>query len=168
MVGPFVFFNVTKTKYLQILTTIMRYLNIQSKLLGQHIQTCFLTMNFLGPEIKMFRAIFVKFLVFAIIECKLVLQLLFISYRWAAFFCMVTIACVRLSAGKVYIKAFHLLPFCIKLYILASMKQKTQIELSLLSQVASPPVANFGGIPNMFGVCVYSFMCHHSLPSLGT
>ena len=23
------------------------------------------------------------------------------------------------------------------------------------------------GIPNMFGVCVYSFMCHHSLPSLG-
>jgi len=77
VVGPFVFFNVTKTKYLQILTTIM---------------------------------------------------------RWAAFFCMVTIACVRLSAGK----------------------------------VASPPVANFGGIPNMFGVCVYSFMCHHSLPSLVT
>ena len=100
VVGPFVFFNVTKTKYLQILTTIMRYLNNQSQLLGQHIQTCFLTMNFLGLEIKMFRAIFVKFLVFAIIECKL-LQLLFNSYRWAAFFCMVTIACVRLSAGKV-------------------------------------------------------------------
>ena len=32
VVGPFVFFNVTKTKYLQILTTIMRYLNSQSKL----------------------------------------------------------------------------------------------------------------------------------------
>ena len=24
------------------------------------------------------------------------------------------------------------------------------------------------GIPNLFGVCVYSFMCHHSLPSLVT
>jgi amino acid permease len=29
-------------------------------------------------------------------------------------------------------------------------------------------VANFSGVPNLFGVCVYSFMCHHSLPSLVT
>jgi len=77
VVGPFVFFNVTKTKYLQILTTIM---------------------------------------------------------RWAAFFCMVIIACVRLSSGM----------------------------------VAKPPVVSLAGIPNLFGVCVYSFMCHHSLPSLVT
>ena len=76
MAGPFVFFNVTKTKYLQILTTIM---------------------------------------------------------RWLAFICMVTLACIRLSRGI----------------------------------VASPPIAQFNGVPNMFGVCVYSFMCHHSLPSLG-
>lgn len=32
----------------------------------------------------------------------------------------------------------------------------------------SPPVANFSGLPTVFGVCVYSFMCHHSLPSLVT
>ena len=76
-VGPFVFFNVTKTKYLQIFTTIM---------------------------------------------------------RWFAFISMVTLASLRLSKGL----------------------------------VAKPPVADFNGIPNMFGVCVYSFMCHHSLPSLGT
>nr|XP_005998326.1 PREDICTED: transmembrane protein 104 isoform X2 [Latimeria chalumnae] len=31
-----------------------------------------------------------------------------------------------------------------------------------------PPVAQFSGIPNLFGVCVYSFMCQHSLPSLVT
>lgn len=31
-----------------------------------------------------------------------------------------------------------------------------------------PSAANIGGIPNLFGVCVYSFMCHHSLPSLIT
>ncbi|KAJ8254494.1 hypothetical protein COCON_G00211060 [Conger conger] len=31
-----------------------------------------------------------------------------------------------------------------------------------------PPAASFSGIPNLFGVCVYSFMCQHSLPSLVT
>lgn len=29
-------------------------------------------------------------------------------------------------------------------------------------------VGKFEAIPNLFGVCVYSFMCHHSLPSLVT
>lgn len=29
-----------------------------------------------------------------------------------------------------------------------------------------PPMANPYGIPSLFGTCVYSFMCHHSLPSL--
>ncbi|XP_022236284.1 transmembrane protein 104-like [Limulus polyphemus] len=32
----------------------------------------------------------------------------------------------------------------------------------------TPPVADIRGVPNLFGVCVYSFMCHHSLPSLIT
>ena len=74
--GPFAFFNVTKTKYLQLLTTVM---------------------------------------------------------RWVAFVFMITLACIRLSKGPVY----------------------------------KPPVSDFTGVPNLFGVCVYSFMCHHSLPSLG-
>lgn len=30
----------------------------------------------------------------------------------------------------------------------------------------SPPPVILVGIPGLFGVCVYSFMCHHSLPSL--
>uniref|UniRef100_A0A1A9WW97 Amino acid transporter transmembrane domain-containing protein n=1 Tax=Glossina brevipalpis TaxID=37001 RepID=A0A1A9WW97_9MUSC len=29
-----------------------------------------------------------------------------------------------------------------------------------------PPAINVYGIPALFGACVYSFMCHHSLPSL--
>lgn len=29
-----------------------------------------------------------------------------------------------------------------------------------------PPAANIMGVPALFGTCVYSFMCHHSLPSL--
>ena len=34
-------------------------------------------------------------------------------------------------------------------------------------KIFNPPVSDFSGVPNLFGVCVYSFMCHHSLPSLG-
>lgn len=30
----------------------------------------------------------------------------------------------------------------------------------------NPPVADIMGVPALFGACVYSFMCHHSLPSL--
>jgi len=76
-IGQFVFCNVTKTKYLQIVTTLM---------------------------------------------------------RWAAFLVMVALACVALSS----------------------------------SPPASPPSTRLSGLPNLFGVCVYSFMCHHSLPSLVT
>ncbi len=32
----------------------------------------------------------------------------------------------------------------------------------------NPVVADISGVPTLFGVCVYSFMCHHSLPSLAT
>lgn len=31
-----------------------------------------------------------------------------------------------------------------------------------------PPVANFSNLPKAFGVCVYAFMCHHSLPGVIT
>lgn len=30
----------------------------------------------------------------------------------------------------------------------------------------NPPAANIVGIPGLFGACIYSFMCHHSLPAL--
>ena len=76
IVGPFAFCNITKTKYLQIFTSLM---------------------------------------------------------RWLAFGSMVALAISRLSKNM----------------------------------RGYPPVADFGGVPNLFGVCVYSFMCHHSLPSLG-
>lgn len=31
-----------------------------------------------------------------------------------------------------------------------------------------PKLATIENVPNLFGVCVYSFMCHHSLPSMVT
>lgn len=32
----------------------------------------------------------------------------------------------------------------------------------------SPELVNFTKVPNFFGVCIYAFMCHHSLPSIIT
>jgi len=76
-IGQFVFCNVTKTKYLQIATTLM---------------------------------------------------------RWQAFLVMVVLAILTL----------------------------------VNKSPASPPASKISGLPNLFGVCVYSFMCHHSLPGLVT
>ncbi|XP_014675621.1 PREDICTED: transmembrane protein 104-like [Priapulus caudatus] len=76
--GPFTFFNAQKTKYLQLFTSVM---------------------------------------------------------RWVAFLIMIIVAAIRLAQGEGH---------------------------------GSPPVAQFAGVPTLFGVCVYSFMCHHSLPSLVT
>ena len=42
------------------------------------------------------------------------------------------------------------------------------IRLSKGEGKGNPPVANLNGMTNFFGVCVYAFMCHHSLPQLAT
>ncbi|KAM3597197.1 uncharacterized protein V6R79_001244 [Siganus canaliculatus] len=78
LLGPFTFFNAQKTKYLQILTSLM---------------------------------------------------------RWIAFTMMIILALIRIGKG---------------------------------TGEGHPPVASLSGVPNLFGVCVYSFMCQHSLPSLVT
>ncbi|XP_040578418.1 transmembrane protein 104 [Lepeophtheirus salmonis] len=82
LVGPFAFFNVQKTKYLQIATTFM---------------------------------------------------------RWFAFISMIIIAIVRIA------------------------KKEWAPEPK-----PDPPVFRIQGLSNLIGVSVYSFMCHHSLPSLVT
>nr|CAD7430571.1 unnamed protein product [Timema monikensis] len=74
--GPFVFFNVQKTKYLQMLTTLM---------------------------------------------------------RWLAFSIMIVYAARKLIYD---------------------------------GPQGHPPAASLSGVPGLFGACVYSFMCHHSLPAL--
>ncbi|XP_037302387.1 transmembrane protein 104 homolog [Manduca sexta] len=76
VMGPFVFFNVQKTKYLQLLTSLM---------------------------------------------------------RWLAFSIMISMA-IYLLIGK--------------------------------GPQGHPPAFDFTGMPTLFGACVYSFMCHHSLPGL--
>lgn len=44
----------------------------------------------------------------------------------------------------------------------------TVIQLAEHKGQGQPVIGDFAGLPNLFGVCVYSFMCHHSLPSLIT
>ena len=43
-----------------------------------------------------------------------------------------------------------------------------KVGKSVYSCPASPPTSRFSGLPNLFGVCLYSYMCHHSLPGLVT
>jgi amino acid permease len=42
------------------------------------------------------------------------------------------------------------------------------IQLSKVGAKGNPPIANVSGMTNLFGVCVYAFMCHHSLPQMTT
>lgn len=44
----------------------------------------------------------------------------------------------------------------------------TVIRLSKGQGEGHPPVVEVNGMTNLFGVCVYAFMCHHSLPQLTT
>ena len=61
----------------------------------------------------------------------------------------------------IYKMCFLVLAFMIMIVL-------TIIRLANNNGQGHPKVADFEGIPNLFGVCVYSFMCHHSLPSLVT
>ncbi|RWS08962.1 transmembrane protein 104-like protein [Dinothrombium tinctorium] len=63
------------------------------------------------------------------------LQMLTSLFRWIAFLSMITLSVISLAEGR---------------------------------NKGRPSVAKFAGIPSLFGICVYSFMCHHSLPSLIT
>ncbi|CAJ0939958.1 unnamed protein product [Ranitomeya imitator] len=96
--GPFTFFNVQKTKYLQILTSLMRWI-------GEAPCTSSILRSFplVAPQ--------------------------------EAFIIMIVLALIRIGEGK---------------------------------GEGKPPMADVSGIRNLFGVCVYSFMCQHSLPSLIT
>jgi hypothetical protein len=49
-----------------------------------------------------------------------------------------------------------------------SMIALASIRLAAGKGEGHPKIADISGIPTLFGVCVYSFMCHHSLPSLAT
>ncbi|OXA55925.1 hypothetical protein Fcan01_09723 [Folsomia candida] len=77
-IGPFAFLNISKTKYLQVATTLL---------------------------------------------------------RWTAFTTMITLAIQRITTT---------------------------------SPPISPEISNIRQLPTLFGVSIYSFMCHHSLPSLVT
>ena len=42
------------------------------------------------------------------------------------------------------------------------------IRLASGNGTGNPGIAHLSGVPVLFGTCVYSFMCHHSLPSIVT
>ena len=64
------------------------------------------------------------------------LQFMTLSFRWVAFFIMISIACFRI------------------------LNPEDDINLP------DPPKANFSAVPFLIGSCIYSFMSQHSLPSI--
>lgn len=58
--------------------------------------------------------------------------------------------------------------FCFLLTAFTMMIILALIRIGKGDGEGQPPVASLSGVPNLFGVCVYSFMCQHSLPSLVT
>lgn len=44
----------------------------------------------------------------------------------------------------------------------------TIIKITTKENLGHPKAFDITGVPTLFGVCVYSFMCQHSLPSLIT
>ncbi|XP_017667543.1 PREDICTED: transmembrane protein 104 isoform X1 [Lepidothrix coronata] len=112
LLGPFTFFNVQKTKYLQIMTSLMRWIGSAWPKAAESETAA------AGP-----------------------------SQSW--------------GSGDAS-EAFSCLPAFILMIILAL------IRISRGQAEGHPSMAQLSGIRNLFGVCVYSFMCQHSLPSLIT
>lgn len=77
-------------------------------------------------------------LVFYNVEKTKLLQLLTTIMRWVAFITMITLAILKINDNS---------------------------QKSIKPNVNFVDVAN---VPNFFGVCIYAFMCHHSLPGIIT
>lgn len=79
--------------------------------------------------------IFGPFALFNVTKTKYI-QMITVVCRWTAFIVMIVLALIRL----------------------ATINDPTEL--------GHPKAINFPGLPSLFGAGVYSFMCHHSLPSL--
>lgn len=77
-------------------------------------------------------------LVFGNVQKTKLLQMVTTVMRWLAFITMITLAFMKINDNT-----------------------KKHIPMDV-------PLANFAGVPNFFGACIYAFMCHHSLPSIIT
>ncbi|KAH8293953.1 hypothetical protein KR054_006969 [Drosophila jambulina] len=97
-----------------------------------------------------FTLIFGPFAAFNVQKTKY-LQMLTAAFRWLGKYSQ-TFTIVR--THQFYFSAFTLM-ICISLKLLITRGAK-----------GHPESFNVYGIPSLFGACVYSFMCHHSLPSL--
>lgn len=87
--------------------------------------------------------------------------------RWSFLF----LDCLYLFRNKSLHANIRLFKFITNFLLFAafgSMIVLAIYELATKGVQSQPKVADFTQVPDLFGVCVYSFMCHHSLPSLVT
>ncbi|VUZ57710.1 unnamed protein product [Hymenolepis diminuta] len=84
------------------------------------------------------------------------LQMSTMIARWVAIILMSSIAIARIiEFPNVPRLALHQLPSYVSLLGPPPVRP-------------NPPMANFKNLPTAFGMCVYAFMCHHSLPGVIT
>ena len=81
-------------------------------------------------------------LVFHNVQKTKLLQICTTAMRWIAFITMIALAVKHIIENKT-----------------SSNKVDPQLDIKMF---------NIKGLPNFFGVCIYAFMCHHSLPSIIT
>lgn len=88
------------------------------------------------------------------------LQWITVAVRWLAFILMLCLAIER----TVVIRLGYRMP-SLKTH---SWNPAVHSLFNHPEPIPNPPIARLQGIPNFFGVCVYVFMCHHSIPGLVT
>lgn len=110
-----------------------------------------------------FAACMLPFLFFHVTRSRW-LQLITTALRWISFLLMFCLAIDRaivirrqlstsdLTLSRLWNPALHPLI----------------LQASEPAVIPKPPLVRAQGIPNLFGVCVYAFMCHHSIPGLVT
>uniref|UniRef100_A0A5K4EX88 Aa_trans domain-containing protein n=1 Tax=Schistosoma mansoni TaxID=6183 RepID=A0A5K4EX88_SCHMA len=109
-----------------------------------------------------FGACVCPFLFFNVIRSRW-LQLLTVCLRWIGFILMLSLSIERaiILRKNITVASFH---HNVSMYWNPSI-------YSLLTKsepIPKPPAFQPQNIPSLFGVCVYVFMCHHSIPGIVT
>nr|CAH8838927.1 unnamed protein product [Trichobilharzia regenti] len=108
--------------------------------------------------VVIFGAFVLPFLFFSVTRSRW-LQLLTVCLRWLGFLLMLSLSIERAILLRKSIT------------VAASLPLWNPSVYTLFSQpepIPQPPMFQPHNIPNLFGVCVYVFMCHHSIPGIVT
>ncbi|CAH8476950.1 unnamed protein product [Schistosoma turkestanicum] len=109
-----------------------------------------------------FGACVCPFLFFNVIRSRW-LQLLTVCLRWIGFILMLSLSIERAIILRQHITTSSFYPN------VSMFWNPSVYSLFIQSEpIPKPPAFQPQNIPSLFGVCVYAFMCHHSIPGIVT